>query len=155
MKNKILNFIQEEKVTFFNLLNPFFIFKLCLKHRFIHFLFIGISNFILHLTLTWFFTRFFFGLEKYYYAYLLSLFIVIIYSFIMHTLITFKTKTNHKKRFFLFFINIIILSILQALIVFILSKFFIEKYYLIILTFSIIFTSIISFILYKFKIFKN
>lgn len=149
----------ELKKIFDSLPNNFFSIKEWLiffyKIRFIHFLLIGGIGVLINILLTTFFTEFFFGRELYFYAYLIGLFSNLIYNFTFHTIITFKTKDKHKKRFIFYIIYNLFMSVFQAFLIKNIVDSFGVDYYLLVIIGVIGFFFLINFIISKFLIFKK
>lgn len=155
MKRKINLFIKKENVNFKNITNPVYIFNLLYKYKYIHFFATGLSGVIINLTITWLLTEFYFGLDNYFYSYLFGLSANIIWNFIIHTQINFKIKTKYLKRFIIFVIYTLILSFIQANLVKLIVPIIGLKYYLLIIASVILFFSFLTFIIFKFWLFKN
>jgi len=147
----LLNFVRMQK---FNL-KLIDLFSLLNKHRYIHFFIIGASGVLLNLIFVWFFTEFVFGVENYFYGYLIGLTVNLIYLFILNSIITFKTKKNHVRRFILFIIYSLLISYIQANIIKLIVPMFGEKFYLIIIASVIFIFSTVSFFVMKLKLFKE
>lgn len=79
--------------------HPVYLFSLLCNSRLIHFLSVGSAGAILNLFLTWSFTEFVFGQERYLDAFIIGIAGNLIFNFAFNTLITFKTKTRHARRF--------------------------------------------------------
>lgn len=79
--------------------HPVYLFSLLCNSRLIHFLSVGSAGALLNLFLTWSFTEFVFGQERYLDAFIIGIVGNLIFNFVLNTLITFKTKTRHARRF--------------------------------------------------------
>ena len=125
------------------------------KIRLIHFLFVGGTGVLINLLLTWFFTEFVFGIEQYFYGYLIGLIANLVYNFILHTVLTYKTKKKHMMRFQLFIAYSLIMSFIQAAVIkFITPRIGLEWYLVIIGTVILVF-SLLTFVVFKLWLFKE
>jgi putative flippase GtrA len=84
------------------LIKPLLLVELLFRVRYAHFFATGVSGLALALAITYLLTEFILGLERYYEAYLVGLAANLIYNFALHTLITFRTKERHTRRFVIF-----------------------------------------------------
>jgi putative flippase GtrA len=125
------------------------------QSRFIHFMIVGSTGVGLNLGLVWLLTEYVFGKDNYYYAYLIGLVLNLIYVFVMHTLVTFKTKANHKKRFMFFVLYHLTMSFIQANIVRVIVPIFGQDYYILIIASVILSLSMVTFLVFKLKLFKE
>jgi putative flippase GtrA len=98
-------------------LSPRWWFLFLYKLRAFHFAFVGGSTFLLHVGLTVIFEKFWLGAEKFYYAYTLALVLSLLYNFVMHTIVTYKTKKRHLARFGTFVVYTVIINIFQNIFV--------------------------------------
>jgi putative flippase GtrA len=155
MLKEINSFIKKENITFRNLFNPIFILKLLHKHNYLVFFTIGVIGVIINLTAVFILTEYVFGLERYYTAYLIGLTLNIIFNFIFHTWITFQAKNRHIKRFILFVVYSIALTLIQALTVNIVTPLVGLKYYLLVISGFIFTFSTLTFIFFKLYLFKD
>jgi putative flippase GtrA len=151
----IRDFIEKENISFSNSLNPFFMFKLLYKYNYIYFFIVGIIGLIINLSTVYILTEYFFGLENYYLGYLFGLTLNLIFNFTFHTILTFKTKKNHKKRFILFIIYSLLLTFLQAVTVKIVTPIVGLEYYLVVIASFILIFSTITFLFFKLYLFRN
>ena len=115
----------------------------------------GASGAVLNVLVTWVFTEYVFGRPDYFYAYTLGLVANILYNFVMHTFLTFKTTQNHVKRFSIFFGYSIFATYLQAVTVKALVPVFGLHYYIIVIAGTILVYSFVNFFVFKTKIFKE
>jgi len=157
MKKKINQFILNENISFKNILNPIFMFKLFHKHRYLHFFIVGSTGVLIQLITTWFFIMFIFGQDKKFESYLIGLTLNLIYNFILYSLTTFKTKKNHITRFIFYLIYSFMLAFIQANIVKSLESILNPGVYLflLIITFVILLFSTITFLVFKLWLFKE
>lgn len=125
------------------------------KTRFIHFFITGVTGVILNLLTTFLTTEFIFGRDNYFYGYLCGLIINLIYNFTLHTIITFQTHKYHTLRFAGFVTYSLLLSALQAFLVKTIVDIVGVDLYLIVITGIIAIFSILTFILFKYGIFKE
>lgn len=126
-----------------------------LKKGYTQFFIVGVLGVSVQLFVTWFFTYFVFGLERYFMGYLIGLFVTLLFNFILHTFFTFKTKSNHGKRFFLFVLDYVAMIFIQAFMVRYFTAFFGVQYYLLVIAGIIFALSNLNFLFFKFFIFKN
>lgn len=138
-----------------NYLNPIDWLKFFHKIRFLHFAAVGITGVAINLALTWTFVEFFFGREKYFYGYLIGLTANTIYNFTLHTIVTYKTKKNHSKRFLAFVTYTALYTVVQASLVKWLTPIIGIDYYIFVIAFIIACGSIVTFTLFKFWLFKE
>ncbi len=148
-------FLKKEGLTGFNFLNVFLWIKVFWKHNVIQFLLVGGSGVLLQLIVTWLLTSFVFGLEKYYIGYTFGLSLNLIYNFILHTFFTFKAKNGHGRRFIGFIVYSLFMAMLQYLIVRGLVYLFGNSWYLVVISGVILICSIITFIIFKFWLFRE
>ena len=128
---------------------------LLMELKIIHFLFVGGTGVLIQLLLTWSLTHFVFGLDKYYIGYSFGLGANLIYNFVMHTKVTFEVKDGHFKRLIIFVIYALSMTFFQYKIVrFIVSKVG-DEWYLLVISSIILIFSTITFVLFKFWLFKD
>ena len=152
----IFELIEKEKITFRKLFNPMFVFRLLYKYKYIHFFITGMSGVILNLLVTWITTEFILGGDEYYfYGYLKGLTCNLIYNFILHTIIIFKTTKKHLSRFVWFVIYSLIMSAIQAVTIKYITDIVGTEYYLLVIAAVIITFSTITFMFFKLKLFKE
>ncbi len=132
-----------------------FLINFLFEHRIPHFIFIGMTGVGINLFLVYFFTEFVFGRERYFYGYLIGLFANLIYNFIMHSSVTFQTKNGHLKRFVIYTIFSLSITFVQALVVRKLVRVFGVDYYLFVIMTVILVFSTVSFLTFKFWLFKE
>ncbi len=172
MTKYISDFIENENLSFKNILNPFFIFNILHKYRYTYYLLIGISGLLLNLVLSFIFSIYLFpnGLFDFKnttVGIFIGLTINFIYNFILHILITFENKDNFWKKFIqfisysLFVTYLIIIPVTVFLtdifgdVLLNLGYLFLAKYiYLIITSFMVFLFSIINFLIFKLWMFK-
>lgn len=123
--------------------------------RITQFVFVGGSGVVLNLAIVFLLTEFYFGQDNYFYAYLIGLGTNIIYNFTLHTIVTFQTQTHHSLRFIGFGIYTIAMSFLQAIVVKNLVNLIGTQYYLLIIASIISIFSLVTFVLFKFVLFKK
>ena len=152
---KVKKFLREEGITPKNFFNPFFMFRLLYKHKYLHFFSTGVTGVILNISAVWLTTEFLFGLENYFYGYIVGLAINLTYNFTMHTILTFKTKTEHVRRFFIFIAYSLIMSFIQAVIIKTITPIIGLKFYLFIIVGVIFLFSIFSFLFFKVWMFRD
>lgn len=155
MKNTIKYFIKNENLSLKNLLNLGFIFNILYKYKYIHFFVTGSSGVLINLILTWYFTEFIFGIEKYFYGYLIGLSANIIWNFIIHTQVNFNTKDKYFKRLFQFVLYTLLLGFIQVKIVNYIVPIIGLEFYLLIIGSVILMFSIVTFIIFKLWIFRK
>lgn len=132
-----------------------FLQKYPLVEKYTKFFVVGGSGVFLNLAITWMLTEFFFGLENYFYAYLVGTAVNLIYNFALHTLTVFKTRSKHAQRFTLFVTYSLAMTALQAFIVNRTVSFFGEEFYLLIIATIIFVFSIVSFVVFNYGIFRK
>ena len=150
-----LNFLKKEGIQGTNLFNPLAWGRMLWKHNIIQFLLVGGTGLIIQLLTTWLLTTFLFTLSTYYIGYSIGLGLNLIYNFIMHSNFTFKTKKNHSKRFTKFIIYSFSMALFQYVLVRSLVYLIGETWYLVIITSVIFVFSIITYIIFKFWLFKD
>lgn len=123
--------------------------------RYLHFFSVGMSGVLLNLAITAFFTELVFGRENYFSAYLIGLTVNLLYNFALHTLVTFKTKGHHAKRMVAFFAYSISLAYIQAQVVRIVTSWVGVDWYLVVIATVILSFSAVTFLLFKFILFRN
>lgn len=136
-------------------LNPRSGITFLLETRYLHFFMVGATGVVLNLALTAFFAELVFGREHYFNAYLIGLLINLLYNFALHTFVTFKTSSNHLYRLSVFFIYSLTLAYVQAYIVKHLTDWIGINWYIVIIASVIFIFSIITFLLFKFVLFKE
>lgn len=125
------------------------------RHKYLHFFLTGASGVAINLGVTWFFTTFVFGLAGYFKAYIIGSAINLLYNFALHTLVTFKTTSRHFSRLIGFILYSISLTLLQAVIV----KYVVAavglRYYLLVIATTIFVLSTVTFVIFKFFLFRE
>lgn len=136
-------------------LNPYWWFTFLRETRYLHFFIVGTTGIALNLALTAFFAELVFGRARYFNAYLIGLFANLLYNFVLHTLVTFKTNGNHLRRLSIFFAYSLTLAYLQAYAIKHLTDWIGVNWYIIIIASVIFVFSIVTFLLFKFVLFKK
>ncbi len=126
-----------------------------LHTRFAHFFFVGATGVLINLALTAFFAELVFGRENYFSAYLIGLSANLLYNFILHTLVTFKTRGNHAVRLTLFVSYSLVLAYIQAQTVKFITAQVGVNWYLVVIASVILVFSLLTFFLFKFVLFKE
>lgn len=129
--------------------------KFLTRIRYAHFLAVGVSGVAINLGLTALFAELVFGREHYFSAYLIGLSVNLLYNFILHTFVTFKTKGNHTRRLVIFTLYSLSLAYIQAQCVRALTDWVGVDWYLVVIASVIFVFSIMTFILFKFVLFKE
>ncbi len=122
--------------------------------RFAHFFAVGSSGVLINLALTAFFAELVFGREQYFSAYLIGLSANLLYNFILHTIVTFKTKDKHFRRLVIFVAYSLTLAYVQARVVKTLTELIGIDWYLVVIAGVIMVFSILTFILFKLVLFR-
>ncbi len=138
-----------------NYLNPRLWFTFLRETRYLHFFVVGATGAALNLAFTAFFAELVFGRTHYFNAYLIGLFVNLLYNFVLHTLVTFKTSGKHLYRLSMFFIYSLTLAYVQAYMVKHLTDWIGVNWYIIIIASVIFVFSIITFLIFKFVLFKK
>lgn len=125
------------------------------RTRFVHFFVIGMTGVGINLGLTAFFAELVFGREQYFYAYLIGLFANLLYNFILHTRVTFKTRGNHTRRLTIFAAYSLVLAYVQAHVVRFLTDLVGVNWYLVVIASVIFAFSVVTFLMFKFVLFKE
>lgn len=123
--------------------------------RYIHYFIIGSIGTGINLVVNWICTSLVFGPEHYMIGIVLGLAISIIYNFVLQTIVTFKTKTEHFKRLFVFAVYSLILSYIEAVVMSTLIVKLGVQYYLFIIAGVILAFSIVTFLFFKLWLFKE
>ena len=137
-----------------NFLNPLWWYRLLHSTRYLHFLVVGVTGVAINLGITAFLTELVFGREQYFSAYLIGLAANLLYNFILHTRVTFKTKGNHARRLAIFMAYSLCLAYIQAQCVKWLTAHVGVDWYLVVIASVIFFFSMLTFLLFKFVLFK-
>ena len=138
-----------------NIFNPIDWYKLFYKHRLIHFLFTGGTGVLINIGITGLLTEFVLGRENYFSAYLIGLTANLIYNFTLHTVMTFKTKKNHKSRFTIFIVYSLLMALLQAILINTIVSLIGVDYYLFVIGSVILTFSFITYIFFKLLLFNE
>ena len=175
---KIKKYFKEENITLKSLLNPKFVIKFVGKTRYLHFFVIGVTGVTLNLFLSWFFVEFIFLKSKYLifntqfksstFGVIIGETVNLIYNFCLHTIVTFRIKKQHKRRFILFVLYslfttylvvfpaiLILRNFFEYVFPFINLNFLIGFEYLVAACFVILFFSFFNFIIFKIWLFKD
>lgn len=123
--------------------------------RYLHFFAVGISGVGLNLAITVGLTELFFGREHYFSAYLIGLGANLIYNFVLHTVVTFKTEGNHALRLILFLGYSVGLAYLQTRVVRYLTDLIGVDWYVVVIGGVIMVFSALTFLLFKFILFRK
>lgn len=123
--------------------------------RFVHFFAVGVTGVAINLGITAFFTELVFGREQYFSAYLIGLTANLLYNFVLHTRVTFKTKGNHARRLAIFMAYSLSLAYIQAQCVKWLTAQVGVDWYLVVIASVILTFSVLTFLLFKFVLFKS
>lgn len=138
-----------------NFFNPLWWFKLLHSARFVHFFAVGVTGVAINLAITAFFAELVFGREQYFSAYLIGLAANLLYNFVLHTMVTFKTKGNHVRRLTIFVAYSLCLAYIQAQCVKWLTAYVGVDWYLVVIASVIFVFSTLTFVLFKFVLFKS
>lgn len=125
------------------------------EKRFLHFLFTGAGGALLNLFTTWIFTRFVFGLNQYFYAYLLGVSVNFIFNFVVHTVVTFRTTKNHLRRLLFFTAYSVCYVVLLSLLVGYITPIVGVRYYLLVIASIIGLLSLVNFFVFKHSLFRE
>ncbi len=139
----------------FHLINPLWWLKLMARLRYLHFFVVGATGVAINLGLTAFFAELVFGRENYFSAYLIGLFVNLLYNFILHTVVTFKTKDKHATRLMIFLAYSLVLTYVQAYLVKHITAWVGVNWYLVVIASVILIFSIVTFLLFKFVLFRE
>lgn len=142
-------------ISFRDLISPLWWIAFLHRVRYLHFFAVGISGVGLNLAITVGLTELFFGREHYFSAYLIGLGANLIYNFVLHTLVTFKTEGNHAMRLVLFLGYSLALAYLQTRVVRYLTALVGVDWYAVIIASVILVFSAMTFVLFKFVLFKK
>ena len=126
-----------------------------LKSKYARFFVTGASGVGINLVVTWTLTTFYFGLEKYFFAYMIGLTLNLIYNFVLHSFLTFKTNGYHGRRFAIFFLYSLFMTFIQAVTVKWITPMVGLKYYIFVIAIVILAFSTLNFFIFKYKIFKE
>jgi len=129
--------------------------KKIISIKFIKFFIVGSTGVLLNLIITAILQFFIFPKELFYMASIIGTTINVIYNFILHTFFTFKTKTKHKKRFFIYALYIIFISTTQELIIKTTTPLIGLNYLVIYKALIILIFSIITYFFFKIYLFNE
>lgn len=138
-----------------HLYNPFWWLHFLNRTRYLHFFVVGATGVAINLGITAFFAELVFGRTHYFSAYLIGLCANLLYNFILHTVVTFKTKDGHMWRLSVFIGYSLTLAYIQARIVRLLTDWVGINWYLVVIGSVILFFSVITFVLFKFVLFRS
>ena len=138
-----------------DLLHPVRFVQFLHTSRYLHFFVVGVTGVAINLGITAFFAELVFGRENYFSAYLIGLSANLLYNFILHTFVTFKTSGGHIMRLSIFLAYSLMLAYIQAQVVKSVTEFLGINWYLVVIASVIFFFSIVTFILFKFVLFKK
>jgi putative flippase GtrA len=136
-------------------INPMRLIRFLHATRYLHFFAVGLSGVAINLAITGILTELFFGRENYFTAYLIGLAANLLYNFVLHTIVTFKTKGNHTKRLSIFMVYSLTLAYIQAMVTKSLTSWVGVDWYLVVIASVIMAFSIMTFILFKFVLFRS
>lgn len=125
------------------------------QKEYVQFFVVGVAGVCVQLFVTWLFTEFVFGLDRYFWGYMIGLGVTLFFNFILHTVYTFKTKDSHLKRFFVFAAHYVLMIFIQASIVRYLTPRIGLQYYLIVIAIVIFILSNLNFLFFKRFLFKH
>ena len=128
---------------------------LVLFDKYVSFFVTGVTGVALNLVITWSLTTFVFGVNQYFYAYLIGLAVNLIYNFARHAFVTFRTKSGHLTRFTLFIMYSLGMAGLQAVTVRELVDFVGESYYLVVIASVIFVFSTVTFVVCNYWLFND
>ena len=129
--------------------------RLLFELRYAHFFITGVSGILLNMLVTWSLTEFVFGLDRYFYAYLIGAVTNLSYNFLVHTFVTFGTTKRHIRRFVLFVLYSLLNASVQIVIVRSAVNTVGAEYYLPVIAGTILVLSTISFIVFKYLLFDE
>lgn len=139
---------------FTTVFSPVWWFRLLRRTRYLHFLIVGVSGVVINLALTAFFAELVFGREEYFSAYLIGLSANLLYNFVLHTVMTFKTTHGHAPRLMAFVAYSLGLAYVQARCVQWLTAHVGVDWYLVVIASVIFCFSLFTFLLFKFVLFR-
>jgi len=134
--------------------NPWWWWRLMHGSRFVHFFIVGTTGVAINLGVTAFLTEFIFGREHYFSGYVIGLAANLLYNFILHTTVTFKTQGNHTRRLVVFTVYSLVMVYIQARVVKAITDAIGVNFYIIVIASVILVSSVITFLLFKFVLFK-
>lgn len=125
------------------------------RKRIAHFFITGVSGVMLNMLITWLLTEFVFGVDRYIIGYFVGTTVNICYNFFIHSILTFKTRKRHTRRFVIFVLFSIGSTAIQVGIVHLLTLYFGRAYYLPIIASTILVLSVLSFLFFKHSLFNE
>ena len=125
------------------------------RHKYLHFFMTGTSGVVINLFITWLLTTLVFGLPGYFKAYIIGTTINLIYNFALHTKVTFQTKKRHVRRFAFFVAYSLLFTVIQAYVVRTLTPIIGLHLYLFVIAATIFVFSCITFLFFKFFLFRE
>ena len=129
--------------------------RIFITHKYLHFFATGIAGVLLNLLITWALTTFIYGINGYFIAYLIGTGVNLLFNFIIHTLVTFRTRTRHFSRLLGFIFYNIGMTAVQASIIKYMTELIGLHYYLIVIAATILLFSMGNFIVFKFFLFHE
>jgi putative flippase GtrA len=136
-------------------LNPVAVLQLLRDTRYLHFFVVGMSGVAMNLGITAGLTELAFGREHYFSAYLIGLGANLLYNFVLHTRITFRTSGGHARRLAIFLAYSLVLAYVQARVTKALVAWLGVDWYLVVIPSVILVFSVITFVIFKFILFKE
>ncbi len=136
-------------------MNYSLLFRKLVSYSLIRFLVTGGFGVLLNLVVVFGITEFVVGRENYMIGYFSGFIVNLLFNFLIHTLWTFETKRWHKRRLVIFIMYHIGMTLLQALVINLLVGLIGIEWYLIIIALVIGFFSIITYVVFKFFLFKD
>ena len=155
MHETLRGVVEKEDITARDFVDPIRIFSLLYKYRYIQFFLVGAGGVLLDLAVSWLLTTFVFGLERYFTAYLFGIAVNLLWNFTIYTRTIFKTRHYHVRRFAVFLVWSIGMTILQAYVVRFITPLVGLQYYLLVIAGVILFFSFINFFVFKLSIFRE
>lgn len=128
---------------------------LVLFDKYVSFFITGATGVALNLVITWSLTTLLFGVDQYFYAYLIGLTMNLVYNFVRHALVTFQTKSSPGARFVLFILYSLGMAGLQALTVQELVAYIGDTYYLVVIAGVIFVFSTVTFVVCNYWLFNE
>ncbi len=135
--------------------NPLWWYRLLVRTRYLHFFVVGATGVAINLGITAAFAELVFGREHYFSAYLIGLAANLLYNFVLHTAVTFKTKGDHTRRLVIFLVYSLVLTYVQAYVVKHVTAFVGVNWYLVVIASVILIFSVVTFLLFKFVLFRE
>ncbi len=124
-------------------------------HKYAHFFATGVAGVAMNLLLTWGFTEFVFGIENYFSAYIIGICANLLFNFIVHLRVTFQTQRHVAQRMVGFVAYSLSMTIFQTWVVKTLVGIIGLQYYLFVIAGVILSFSFVTFLLFKFFLFRN